>query len=319
MSKQTTYVDVSKIDPNSYQTRFTYNQKSMEELKQSIQQLGIVTPLLLRPLKDRWQLISGSRRLKAAQELGLKEVPAIVKKLSDHEVMEITITENLQREDLNPIEEALGFKRLLEEFNYTHEKLGKRLGKSRVYITNSLRLLKLNPVVQQDVLRKTFTAWHARCLLPLPDWVQYRFANLIWDWNWSVRETKANVKRYLEGENCVVWQRKIPIDAIRTEKRLRIFNPDKDSALHGLAQSIKQHGLLNPISVNVLGDLIDGHRRLKACTILGWKLIPADIIFWRVWLEDKGKPVDISTVEIKDNPLLKRMKEMGINRERWCF
>ena len=149
------YVDVSKIDPNSYQTRLTYIQESMDELKQSIKQLGIVTPLVLRSVKDRFQLVSGSRRLKAAHELKLKEVPAFIKKLSDEEVMEITITENLQRENLNAIEEAYSFQRLLKSFHYTHEKLAERLGKSRSYITNSLRLLKLYWIVQLDVLCKS--------------------------------------------------------------------------------------------------------------------------------------------------------------------
>jgi len=191
MSEKVVHVDVSKIDPNPYQTRLIYNQKSMEELKQSIKQLGIVTPLVLRSVEEgRLQLVSGSRRLKAAKELKLREVPAFVKKLSDKEVMEITITENLQREDLNAIEEAYGFKRLLGEFNYTHEKFAKRLGKSRSYITNSLRLLKLYWIVQLDVLYKTITAWHARCLLPLPKPIQFHFSNLIMDWHWSVAETR---------------------------------------------------------------------------------------------------------------------------------
>jgi ParB/RepB/Spo0J family partition protein len=252
-------INVSKIDPNPYQTRLTYNAESMEELKTSIKQLGIVTPLVVRPIGDRFQLVSGSRRLLAAQELGLKEVPAIVKELSDKEVMEITITENLQREDLNAIEEALGFQKLLEEFNYTHEKLAERLGKSRSYITNSLRLLKLNWVVKLDVLHKTITPWHARCLLSLEEYEQYVFANLIMDWNLSVEETRENVKKFLNGEWCLIWQREIPIDAIKTERPLRLFEIDETLEIEGLSQSIKELGLLNPIKVMVNGDLLDGH------------------------------------------------------------
>lgn len=315
MTEKTQYVEVSKIEPNPYQTRITYDQKSMDELKQSIKQLGIVTPLLLRPFKERFQLISGSRRLKAAQELGLKEVPAIVKELMDKEVMEITITENLQREDLNPIEEALGFKRLLEEFDYTHEKLGERLGKSRAYITNSLRLLKLDLTVQGDVLRKTFTAWHARCLLPLPGDVQFHFANLIWDWNWSVRETKVNVKRFLDGEEWLEWERKIPIDAISTERPIRLYVMESDFSQdsYALTLSIKQQGLFNPISVLVTGQLLDGHRRLAACKKLGWKLIPSKIIFWCEWIKGKGKVVLVTKkTEKLCSPILDKMEEMGI-------
>lgn len=310
--KKPTYIEISKIAPNPYQTRVTYPQKSMEELKKSIQQLGIVTPLLLRPFKDSFQLVSGSRRLKAARELDLKEVPAIVKDLSDKEVMEITITENLQREDLNPIEEAFGFKKLLEGFDYTHEKLGERLGKSRAYITNSLRLLKLNPTVQGDVLRKTFTAWHGRCLLPLTYDVQFHFANLIWDWNWSVRETKANVKRFLDGELYLEWERKIPIDAISTERPIRIYNLDVSENKKAMMKSIKQEGLFNPIIVMVNGQLLDGHTRLSACKMLGWKLIPAKIRYWCGWMTAKGESITESTMEIKGNPILNKMEQMGI-------
>lgn len=316
-------LDISKIDSNPFQTRFTYDSESMEELKESIKQLGIVTPLVVRPLGDKFQLVSGSRRLKAAQELALKEVPAIVKELSDKEVMEITITENLQRENLNAIEEALGFQRLLEEFNYTHEKLAERLGKSRSYITNSLRLLKLFWVVRFDVLYKTITPWHARCLLPLEEHAQFTFANLIMDWDWSVQETKENVKQVLNGEPFFTWQRNIPIEAIDVAGRFRksIFTPDTNNELKALANSIKEIGLMNPIHVFVSGKLIDGERRMKACSFLGWKLIPALIFFQCDWLVMKDETCEgepnvlhktMETKELKGNPILDKLEEMKI-------
>jgi len=206
---------------------------TLGELKKSIEQLGILTPVLLRPFKDRYQLVSGSRRLKAAQELGMKEAPAIIRELSDQETLEITITENLQRKDLNPIEEALGFRRLIEEFNYTHQKLAERLGKSRAYVSNSLRLLDADPLVKwyltyANVLRKTFTAWHARTLLPLEDHVQARMADLIIDWDWTIQETRINVKKFLDGAPFISWIRQVPIEALNLnlEERIRKTMPD---------------------------------------------------------------------------------------------
>jgi ParB family chromosome partitioning protein len=304
------FVDISKIDSNPYQTRLAYYHESMEELKQSIKQLGIVTPLVVRPIGDRYQLVSGSRRLKAAQELGLKEVPVIVKELSDQEVMEITITENLQRENLNAIEEALGFKRLLEEFNYTHEKLAERLGKSRSYITNSLRLLKLNWIVQVDVLCKTIMPWHARCLLSLPDQTQFHFSNLIMNWIWNVEETRDNVKRFLNGEDYLVWTREIPVEAVTEE---RLTHQEEKELIEELSESIKTQGLIDPIIVDVVGNLYDGHARLKACKRLGWKLIPADIIFRCNWLKSKRTPTQEPS---KGNPILDKLEEMKL--EPWC-
>lgn len=308
------FIEVSKIEPNPYQTRLTYSHESMEELKQSIKQLGIVTPLLVRPIGDRFQLVSGSRRLKAAQELGLKEVPAIVKELTDREVMEITITENLQREDLNAIEEALGFQRLIDEFGYTHEQLAERLGKSRSYITNSLRLLKLHWEVKFDVLYKTITPWHARCLLQLPEQIQPMFSDLIIDWDLSVEETRENVKRFLNGEQWLTWIREIPIESVNTERHIRQWiKPDGKGFVKDLSESIKELGLLNPIKVLVDGRLIDGFARLKACERLGWKLIPAVIHFASVWLTQKG--VLRKTMEgekPKGNPILDKLVEMKV-------
>ncbi|MBS7616932.1 ParB/RepB/Spo0J family partition protein [Candidatus Bathyarchaeota archaeon] len=311
------FIETSKIDPNPYQTRFTYETESMEELKASIKQLGIVTPLVVRPIGDRFQLVSGSRRLLAAKELGLKEVPCVIKELSDKEAMEITITENLQRQDLNPIEEALGFQRLIEEFNYTHEKLAERLGKSRSYITNSLRLLKLNWQVQFDVLYKTISPWHARCLLQLDDFQQWAFANLIIDWNWSVEETKENVKRFLNGERYLTWIREIPIESINAEGRFRKWNnADEKKFVKSLSESIKEFGLMNPIKIYVHGTLIDGFGRLKACKMLGWKLIPAVIHFETAWLKMAVETnVLHKTMEgdkPKGNPILDKLVEMKV-------
>jgi ParB family chromosome partitioning protein len=312
-------IAVAEIDANPYQTRHTYTEKSMNELKQSIEQLGIITPLVLRAVKGRFQLVSGSRRFKAAQELGLKEVPAIILELSDKEVMEITITENLQREDLNAIEEAQGLKRLLEEFGYTHEKLAERLGKSRSYITNSLRLLNLTPFVQTYVLCKTLTnvtAWHARCLLPLKDCQQVRFADLIWDWNLSVQETREIVNRYMNGEKFLYWQRNIPLDGITVpDDKFRKIPSAASYEVRAIKESIKRLGLLQPIKVLVTGRLLDGGIRLAACRELGWKQIPAFIVFFSEWIIIQGETSNKILSEVKGRPrnlLLEKMDEMKV-------
>lgn len=309
------YIDVDKIDPNPYQPRLIYDAESMEELKQSIKELGIINPIVVRPLGERYQLVSGSRRLKAAKELGLKKVPAIIRQLSDRKVMEITLTENLQRKDLNPIEEALGFQKLIEEFGYTHEELARRLGKSRSYISNSLRLLKLSWKVKLYVMYGVISAWHARVLIPLSERLQNFFADLIVDWGLTVRETQENVKRYLGGAEFLEWQREIPIDAVDTSLATHLWDYD-DESVKEMANSIKNGGLLNPIHVLVTAELIDGCRRLMACKRLGWKLIPAVIQFPCKWVkmieQDKGNIVLRKTSEIKPNPILTKLEEMKV-------
>ena len=158
---------VSEIKPNPYQPRTTFDPAALQELADSIKEVGVFTPLLVRKAINGYELIAGERRLRAAKLAKITEVPCIVKEFNDKEMMEISILENIQREDLSPIEEAKAYEQLQKKYEYTQELLAKRIGKSRAYITNTLRLLKLPSKVQDYVSKGTLTYGHARALLPI--------------------------------------------------------------------------------------------------------------------------------------------------------
>ena len=156
---------VERIDANPLQPRTTFSAEGLQELSQSIQANGIIQPLVVRKQGDRYQLVAGERRLRAAKQAGLRQVPVIVQDIPDDHLLEITLVENIQREDLNPIETALAFERLLNELNLTHEEVARRTGKDRTTITNLLRLLKLPPVVQSLLAEHRVAMGHARAIL----------------------------------------------------------------------------------------------------------------------------------------------------------
>ncbi len=162
-------IDTDLIDPNPYQPRTQFRTESLEELAQSIRANGIIQPLVLRPVGRRYQLIAGERRWRAAQKAGLARVPAIVKDVPEERALEITLVENLQREDLNPIEQARAFERLMTEFQLTQEEVAERTGKDRTTIANTLRLLKLELPIQELLEQGRLTAGHARALLAITD------------------------------------------------------------------------------------------------------------------------------------------------------
>jgi len=164
-------------------------------LADSIKQFGILQPLLVRQRNDYYEIIAGERRWRAAKIAGIKEVPVIIKKYSEQEIIEIGLIENIQRENLNTIEEAMAFKRLLEEFNLKQDEVAERVSKSRTAVTNSIRLLKLNEKVQQMIVDDMISTGHARALLAIDDKIlQYDLANKIFDEKLSVRETEKLVK-----------------------------------------------------------------------------------------------------------------------------
>jgi ParB family chromosome partitioning protein len=157
---------VGQIKPGRYQPRQQIDPAALEELKASIKECGIIQPIVVRPLtQGEYELVAGERRWRAAQALGMAEIPAIVRSLSDQETLEYSLVENLQRNDLNPIEEAMGYARLMAEFGHTHDQLGERLGKDRSTITNLLRLLKLPEVIQAAIRSGALTQGHAKVLL----------------------------------------------------------------------------------------------------------------------------------------------------------
>ena len=188
-------MDINKVEPNREQPRKKFDEDALLELSESIKQVGVLQPLLVQERKDYYEIIAGERRWRAARMAGVKEVPVIIKNLTEQEIMEISLIENIQREDLNPIEEALAYKKLLTEFNLKQDEVAERVSKSRTAVTNSMRLLKLNEKVQQMVIDEMLTTGHARALLGIEDQEkQYNIAMQIFDQKLSVRDTEKLVK-----------------------------------------------------------------------------------------------------------------------------
>lgn len=191
-------VKINSVEPNRNQPRKTFNEDALTELSESIKQYGIIQPIVVQKKNDYYEIIAGERRWRAAKQAGLKEVPVIIKDYSDQETVEIALIENIQREELNPIEEALAYKRLLTEFNLKQDQVAERVSKSRTAVTNSMRLLKLTDEVQQMVIEDLISSGHARALLPIEDnELQIQLATRIMDEKLSVRETEKLVKSIL--------------------------------------------------------------------------------------------------------------------------
>jgi ParB family chromosome partitioning protein len=188
-------IAVEKIEPNKYQPRKVFNADGLEELALSIKEHGVVQPVVVRKIEeDKYQLVAGERRWRACKIAGLETIPAIIKGYSEQETTEIALIENIQREDLNPLEEAAAYKVLIEEFGLTQEELSNKVGKSRPYIANSLRLLNLPEQIKEMVANGSISAGHGRALLSLPEAGQLRLAEKIQKEGLTVRETEALVK-----------------------------------------------------------------------------------------------------------------------------
>lgn len=186
---------ITEVEPNREQPRKNFNEDALLELADSIKQYGVIQPLIVQKKNERYEIIAGERRWRAAKMAGIKEVPVIIKDYTDQQVMEISLIENIQREDLNPIEEAMAYKNLMEEFHLKQDEIAERVSKSRTAVTNSMRLLKLDKRVQQMMIDDMISAGHARTLITIedPD-VQYNIATKIFDEKLSVRETEKMVK-----------------------------------------------------------------------------------------------------------------------------
>lgn len=195
-------VSLNKIKNDNNQPRKAFDSDKIAELTESIKTHGIIQPLILRKSEDDcYVIVAGERRWRAAKMAGLKEVPAIIMDLSEKDVLEISLIENIQRQDLNPIEEALAYRKLLNEFKLTQEDLSKRIGKSRTAITNTMRLLNLDSRVQQYIIEGIITEGHGRALLSIKDEeLQYELSQKIIDENLSVRELERLVKKIAEAE-----------------------------------------------------------------------------------------------------------------------
>ena len=224
--KEFVYIPLEKIDPSRFQPRQEIDSKEIEELSRSIKEKGIIQPIIVRKIKDRYEIVAGNRRYIAAKHLGLKEIPAIIKDLNDKETFIIAMIENLQRKNLNPIEEAEGFKRLCTEFGYTQEEIAKFIGKDKTTISNTLRLLNLPENIKQAISKGLITSTQARTLLAVEkeELRQELFKQILAN-KLSVREIEYKVKK-------VAKKRKIDPFVLEVEEKLqkilgtkvRIFN-----------------------------------------------------------------------------------------------
>ncbi len=186
---------INQVEPNRKQPRKNFDEESLKELTESVRQFGVLQPLIVQKRDDYYEIVAGERRWRAAKLAGLKEVPVIIRDMSEQEIMEVSLIENLQREDLNPIEEAMAFKRLLTEFDLKQEDVAERVSKSRAAVTNSIRLLKLDERVQQMLVDGILSTGHARALLAIEDGdLQFKAANRIYNEKMSVREVEKFVK-----------------------------------------------------------------------------------------------------------------------------
>ncbi|MDI6791467.1 MAG: ParB/RepB/Spo0J family partition protein [bacterium] len=189
-------IPVADVTPNPYQPRREFNPDKLRELTASIREKGVIQPVVVRPKEGKYELIAGERRLRAAQEIGLEKIPAVIRDVSDGEALEIALIENIQREELNPIDEAEAYRQLINEFTLTQEELGKKVGKDRSTITNFLRLLNLPLAIQDQVADGMLSMGHARALLPIPnEAAQMELSSKIIKQELSVRKTEELVRK----------------------------------------------------------------------------------------------------------------------------
>ena len=192
-------LDIRQIEPNRNQPRKQFDEDAIEELAESIKMYGVIQPLIVQKKDDYYEIIAGDRRWRACKKAGVKKVPVLIRNYEEQEILKISLIENLQREDLNPIEEAQAYQQLQEEYGLKQDEIAASVSKSRTAITNTMRLLKLDERVQKMILDNLITSGHGRTLIPLEDGdVQYQVAEKIMDENFSVREAEKLVKKILE-------------------------------------------------------------------------------------------------------------------------
>ena len=236
---QVVTVNITKVEPNRDQPRKTFDEDKLIELSDSIRQHGIINPLIVQDRKDHYEIIGGERRWRAAKKAGLKEVPVIIKNLTEEEIAEYALIDNIQRDDLNPIDEALAFKKLIDDFGYTQDVVAEKVSKSRVAITNSLRLLKLCEEVRQMVIDGKLSTGHARALISIDNKEkQIQIAEQIFDQKMSVRDTEKLVKN---------------LDKPEKKKKKAEINPSIESAYRELEDKCTQ-ATGTKVSISSKGD-----------------------------------------------------------------
>lgn len=197
----TVEVDINKVEPNKNQPRKHFDEDKLEELSENIKLHGIINPLIVQDRDTYYEIIGGERRWRAARLAGLKKVPVVIKHLSEQEFVEISLIDNIQRENLNPIEEAMAYRRLIEEYNLKQDEVAERVSKSRTTVTNSMRLLKLDCRVQDMIADEKLTTGHARAMLAIVDAdKQFEFAERAFDEKMSVRDVEREIKRMLNDK-----------------------------------------------------------------------------------------------------------------------
>ena len=221
-------LDLDLIEPNSEQPRSRFTDENLEELAQSIRVNGIVQPIIVRRKGTGYQIVAGERRWRAAQKAGLQKVPAVVKDVSDEKLLELALVENIQRQELNPIEEAKAYKNLINTIGLTQEMVAERVGKNRTVITTSLRLLKLPDEIQKLIEDEKLSAGHGRALLMIDDMeAQRRIAKTVMEMSLSVRETEKSVKRFNRGD-------------VQTEKKA-VNKPKIDANIRSAETKLRRH------------------------------------------------------------------------------
>ena len=207
-------VDINKVEPNKLQPRKNFDEDKLQELADNIKIHGIVNPIIVQDRKGYYEIIGGERRWRAARIAGFKKVPVIIMNLSEQEFVEISLIDNIQREQLNPIEEAMAFARLIDEFNLKQDEVAERVSKSRTTITNALRLLKLDKRVQDMIVDDKLSTGHARAMLAITDpEKQYEFAERAFDEKMSVRDVEREVKKLLNDKKSDKKSKAAEIDS----------------------------------------------------------------------------------------------------------
>ncbi|MFV0465808.1 MAG: ParB/RepB/Spo0J family partition protein [Lachnospiraceae bacterium] len=225
--KSVLYMDINLVEPNKSQPRTTFDEDALVELSESIKQVGILQPIIVQKKDNYFEIIAGERRWRAAKIVKLKEVPVIVKDLTPQQVLEISLIENIQRENLNPIEEAIAFKSLLEEFDLKQDEVAERVSKSRAAVTNSMRLLKLSTEVQQMLIDDMLTTGHARALLAIKnDALQHQTALKIFDENLSVRESEKLIKKMTTES-----KKELPKVSTADDERMNVIYRDMEEKI----------------------------------------------------------------------------------------
>ena len=237
IEKPDSIVDINKVEPNREQPRKNFDEDALLELSESIKQFGLLQPILVQDRKTYYEIIAGERRWRASKLAGLKEVPVIIRNYTEQEIVEISLIENIQREDLNPIEEAQAYKRLLTEFNLKQDEIAERVSKSRTAVTNSMRLLKLCDEVQQMIINDMISTGHARAIISIENAEeQYALAQKIFDEKMSVRD----VEKYIKNLNKPAKEKK------KINKSLEVIYQEKEEVL--------KQALSTKVSVNGKGD-----------------------------------------------------------------